>query len=788
MNPNTRVKDGLALYGRFISITLVTDKPKERVNAFDFMMNNRLDVKAKLYYPPKVATESDRKDWKLFNDLVGMMEARKYGFRMEATAKEDGKRFVGVLRDALWYILPHLKKMKERCGPFPDLFTFLLTDSNTLEQEYNVPEKHRHLPSKLENTKLEEAIQSLYGQVLNPVFMNPQLESCISGVKQLIKWLETYKSYLDKTEKAMKLLHKAENPARTFSDIQLKHIASKLGREDVGRYLDLEGALNNTDPYKEIDLQDYLPTDRRKRYFFIADLSMPFPISYLNYPCGGPHQSIHFVWRRDSEAVNSKAENIIQERIKENLPLYHTRAMRREFLSQVQLISANTKGAAAIALYQKLTGDKTVLGKESTGVQERLRIIIDTQDVELVGDMRELNKGRESGFREFWQEAQAFINEEQMDAVNDRRHGTVCHKAVAMSIPDLKRRVAARLPEGTKIPSDQTIALAFLPRNKYANSASNYTGILNLRFQIQRRQLSVNHPDGQYCATLYHFLKNYAVKYMKHATLVCVDDKALVPVGEPGVPLAPLPRSKSAVVADGVPLMSSDHDTDTKCKVTPSTTLIVDIPDSPSDSFCRGQVVSILKDTILQPSTPLRHTAELDQVLSREDKTQPILLMYADGGGDHNITFPSVQLALMALFLMRDLDVLIAVRCCPGRSFTNPAEKAHCVMNIGLQSVALERDEMPEAFEIKMKKLTTMKKIRAAAQENTKFGEALLKSTKPCRDVIADQFKELSLKETKFKVYKSATEDQMDRAWSYLSNIDSELEKVCKNNLNDLVL
>ena len=59
----------------------------------------------------------------------------------------------------------------------------------------------------------------------------------------------------------------------------------------------------------------------------------------------------------------------------------------------------------------------------------------------------------------------------------------------------------------------------------------------------------------------------------------------------------------------------------------------------------------------------------------RNKEIPPILLMKTDGGPDHNVTFVSVQMALSALFLHHDLDMLVAVRTAPGHSYRNPAER-----------------------------------------------------------------------------------------------------------------
>ena len=84
----------------------------------------------------------------------------------------------------------------------------------------------------------------------------------------------------------------------------------------------------------------------------------------------------------------------------------------------------------------------------------------------------------------------------------------------------------------------------------------------------------------------------------------------------------------------------ADHDF-TKCKVTPSVSLVVDIPDSIEDSFYQGQLFVMLKDSIFLSSSPLRQAAELIKVLKAakiNTVLKPCLLLYTDGGPDHRVT------------------------------------------------------------------------------------------------------------------------------------------------------
>lgn len=74
-------------------------------------------------------------------------------------------------------------------------------------------------------------------------------------------------------------------------------------------------------------------------------------------------------------------------------------------------------------------------------------------------------------------------------------------------------------------------------------------------------------------------------------------------------------------------------------------------------------------------------------------------MMYSDGGPDNRLTFMSVKLALIALFIEANLDMLIALRTAPSNSWANPVERVMSIVNIGLQGVGLMRRKMSEKFE-----------------------------------------------------------------------------------------
>ena len=83
-------------------------------------------------------------------------------------------------------------------------------------------------------------------------------------------------------------------------------------------------------------------------------------------------------------------------------------------------------------------------------------------------------------------------------------------------------------------------------------------------------------------------------------------------VGEPGLPVSIGVRGHncSIVLAEG-PLPSAlDHDFHVH-GIVPSVSFVIDIPESPKESFYSGKAFVCLKDKVCQLSSPIRHSVEL---------------------------------------------------------------------------------------------------------------------------------------------------------------------------------
>ena len=84
------------------------------------------------------------------------------------------------------------------------------------------------------------------------------------------------------------------------------------------------------------------------------------------------------------------------------------------------------------------------------------------------------------------------------------------------------------------------------------------------------------------------------------------------------------------------------------------------------------------------------------------------MLKFSDDGTDQRNTLESVKCASVCIFRELDLDMLVLVRCAPGNSWVNPAERVMSILNLGLQNCTLERGPGEDSF----KSCSSMSQIR----------------------------------------------------------------------------
>jgi len=131
-----------------------------------------------------------------------------------------------------------------------------------------------------------------------------------------------------------------------------------------------------------------------------------------------------------------------------------------------------------------------------------------------------------------------------------------------------------------------------------------------------------------------------------------------VKVREPGYPVAAAERGRRVIVSLQEQFEVGDHDF-TYFSIIPSVLFRIDIPEYFEGSWYSGQVCVIYKDAVFQPSSLMRHAAEVNSWLIEQLGEKSMLFVYTDGGPDHRLTYISTQLSLIALFLNLKLDFYV---------------------------------------------------------------------------------------------------------------------------------
>ena len=227
----------------------------------------------------------------------------------------------------------------------------------------------------------------------------------------------------------------------------------------------INDAVQKCEAYEVVAVEEYAPSDRKKRYKFIQDLSQGLVkwCVFYTYSVGGPVGNYHFVWhlppKVSMEAALCENQKVIAS-IQSTAPTYHHRALRQELISYFGRLSSSSN----LALLREFT------------------------------------------------------------AVQERRHGDVTYMAKAISVNDLIQEVSKMCPE-EPVPSNQWVRLQFFPKNPQAKTASQYKSRFNVKMMVQKRQFRLDHPDSHYCAASFRYMREYAVKYRGYSMFISLDDK-----------------------------------------------------------------------------------------------------------------------------------------------------------------------------------------------------------------------------------------------------------------------
>ena len=108
------------------------------------------------------------------------------------------------------------------------------------------------------------------------------------------------------------------------------------------------------------------------------------------------------------------------------------------------------------------------------------------------------------------------------------------------------------------------------------------------------------------------------------------------------------------------------------------------------------------------------------------------------------------------MHLIKDYDILNVGRCSPYQSYISQAERCMSLLNIGLQGLALKREDLG-VFEAAIKSFKSMKALCQMAQKSTGLNEAYHTSIESARKKTEDVFSYLKLKWKPVEIYRYVT-------------------------------
>ena len=471
----------------------------------------------------------------------------------------------------------------------------------------------------------------------------------------------------------------------------------------------------------------------------IKRLKFPFPVAIFEVKLGGTIPTYFYLWKLDPTLTDDqnwqKSESLSSS--------CRTETVKRLTRGEMNELKDRTSGLTKWD--QKLifrgfdygSGRDTSKSSLTKSGRKELDYLLKTGDYETVG--RDINKefGDPGKFKEFWGCLGKVIEDFQVEA-EERRKNDVGYSPMCFSIPHLILMVLDKFLEingvplaEDKIPHQQTVRTSFEPR-KHTNATNSFKGLFNIKYLSQRRDLRLHNDLAFYCNKLWKNIKIFSGKFSQklgdhkskvQTLLLSVDDKSVLKIGENDCLTSQI-RQKNSYTPNGLQTRSLDHDVDfSKMKFHFSLHQKVQHNPDNLSHVTREDVSYTLHENISSPSSPLFHCRNLDQLLNKDfPEGLGMLVIFSDGGHDHNTEYRSVRKYDLISFLLANCDCFIHVRCAGGQSAVNFVETSMSIVNLALNGQSTVRRRLYTDFlETYFRKTELLKDLQTRASQDQNF-------------------------------------------------------------------
>ena len=306
---------------------------------------------------PDTIPEPRTNKQRLWNKVIEFLVAKECAWR-GSEVSSAGTSFVNALTDILWTIDGHHHVLGSQGQNIPSSFSHF--------NGYNKPELSKHrkrLIGNLSGSTLSMLSSHLFHCLQGGYWARSGWKELKNDVEELAQCVAKYTDYLESSRKKSNLNHYLTTPVRELSE-NLTFQFLPLSDEKPSLLSDLQNHLEKTPLLEYVAVEDYCPGNSRAKYNFLRTLKtvgVSFPTALLSYTHGNNVGNLHFMWKVASTDDSSFTDcQKVIEAVKKEIPVYHTRAMRKAMFDVFGRVTSSLKPAAARHIYRVFTGMCTV--------------------------------------------------------------------------------------------------------------------------------------------------------------------------------------------------------------------------------------------------------------------------------------------------------------------------------------------------------------------------------------------------------------------------------------------
>ena len=168
----------------------------------------------------------------------------------------------------------------------------------------------------------------------------------------LVEACKKVSDYLKQANAQTKASHRKSTVSEKYPEIVFVEKSDNI----PFNYQKVNTELDSLEPYTPLHLSDFEPESRYERRHWVDSLVFRHDVAVMKKSYGGRVPNINIVWKVVHDTAHETNMGKVTIKVNNELPSYHSRQLRRDFIEKVQKVSRMNVGVIN-EIYQNLTGD-----------------------------------------------------------------------------------------------------------------------------------------------------------------------------------------------------------------------------------------------------------------------------------------------------------------------------------------------------------------------------------------------------------------------------------------------